>query len=72
MKAFKIALVIAGLTAGNAFASDFSFTGNLKEGNEVQPFFLTVTEPANFVGPEERMQRARQYLVAASIQYIAI
>lgn len=45
MRAFKITLVIAGLMAGNAFASDFSFTGNLKDGNEVQPFFFTVTEP---------------------------
>jgi hypothetical protein len=45
MKAFKIAFVIAGLTVGSAFASDFSFTGNLKDGDEVQPFFFTVTEP---------------------------
>lgn len=47
MKAFKVAFVIAGLTAGSAFAGDFSFTGNLKDGNEVQPFFFTVTEPAS-------------------------
>lgn len=47
MKAFKIAFVIAGLTAGSVFAGDFSFTGNLKDGSEVQPFFFTVTEPAS-------------------------
>ena len=45
MKAFKIAFVIIGLTAGTTFASDFSFTGNLNNNNEVQPFFFTVAEP---------------------------
>lgn len=45
MRAFKIAFVIAGLTAGSAFASDFSFTGNFENNNEVQPFFFSVTKP---------------------------
>lgn len=40
MNALKIAFVIAALTGGNAFAKDFSFTGNLKDNDEVQPFFF--------------------------------
>ena len=44
MKTFKTALVIISLTGGSAFAGDFSFTGDFKNGNEVQPFNFTVTE----------------------------
>ena len=44
MKIFKTALVIISLTGGSAFAGDFSFTGDFKNGNEVQPLNFTVTE----------------------------
>jgi hypothetical protein len=44
MKLLNTALVIIGLAGGSAFAGDFSFTGNLTDGNEVQPFNFTVTE----------------------------
>jgi hypothetical protein len=44
MKLLNTALVIISLAGGSAFAGDFSFTGNLTDGNEVQPFNFTVTE----------------------------
>jgi hypothetical protein len=44
MRLLNTALVIIGLAGGSAFADDFSFTGNLTDGNEVQPFNFTVTE----------------------------
>lgn len=45
MKVFRIAIMVAGLSAGNALAGDFSFTGNFKNDNDVQPILFTVTEP---------------------------
>jgi hypothetical protein len=44
MKALKTALIIISLAGESAFAGDFSFTENLTNGNEVQPFNFTVIE----------------------------
>jgi hypothetical protein len=45
MKIFG-AIIAISLSAGSANAADFSFTGNLKDDNEVQEFNFTVAEAA--------------------------
>jgi hypothetical protein len=46
MKITYAAILAMGVFAGSANATDFSFTGNFGDGNEVQEFHFAVTEPS--------------------------
>jgi hypothetical protein len=46
MKNTYVAILAIGVIAGNANATDFSFTGNFRDDDEVQEFHFAVTEPS--------------------------
>lgn len=49
MKKIHTVVLAIGLVAGNANATDFSFTGDFKDDDEVQEFQFTVAGPASDV-----------------------
>lgn len=49
MKKIHAVVLAIGLVTGNANATDFSFTGNFEDDNEVQEFHFTVAEAASDV-----------------------